>query len=969
MADTLGSDLQAALAGAFTIERELGGGGMSRVFLATDTALARRVVIKVIAPELARGVSADRFRREIQVAAGLQHPHIVPVFSAGEARVPAGSLLYYTMPYVTGESLRVRLAREAELPVGDAVEIVRGIARALGYAHRQGIVHRDIKPENVLIEDGQAVVTDFGIAKAVSAASEGSTLTSIGIALGTPAYMAPEQSAADPNADHRVDLYALGVLAYEMLAGQPPFVGRSPQALAAAHATEEPVPLERRRQVPPALAALVRRLLAKRAADRPQRAEEVLAALDAATTPGQGTVPMAASRPSQRGRWAVAGGVMAVAIVATLASRHDRPAPVSTDARAVAIAPFRVTGADSSLAYLREGMVDLLAAKLGGTTDLRPVDPRTVLAAWRRAGNGAADLPADAAARAAASVGAGRLLQGDIVGTRGHITLNASILDAATGHSLAQAAVEGSPDSVPQLVDLLAIKLLALGAREGQARLVSLTSTSLPSLRSYLDGETALRQGAYRAAAQKFQEALAQDSTFALAGLGYVRALEWFGGSSDQQLDVAWRYRDRLAPRDRALLETYVGKRYPAPTGRRDRIKSAERLVELAPDSPAAWYRLGDELFHFGPLIGLPDALPHAKQAFDRALALDSSFAPALEHLTELSAGLGDTAGILRGFELLERNDSASPDVAARRWHTAALLGDTAGIDAALANDSVLVVGPLYFFLYAMAEPLVMRGASAAFSRAYSRAATENERNVFANFWHEFEVARGHPLRGPAIELDDPDWLSTAVLDAVFAGGDSTQARRAGTLLQSRLRLPISLDESELWTRFAAGEYSLGSGSHELARRVASDLRTIPMPPDSAWRVELARELALLLQVQLGDPSALAALDSQLLNPPTVEWASFGNLISAREHERQGDLPGALAAVRRRVYGLGHYSHYVTYLREEGRLAALTGDRAGAARAYRHYLVLRSDPDSALRPQQDSVRAELAALLRETTDR
>ena len=197
---------------------------------------------------------------------------------------------------------------------------------------------------------------------------------------------------------------------------------------------------------------------------------------------------------------------------------------------------------------------------------------------------------------------------------------------------------------------------------------------------------------------------------------------------------MAWRYRDRLAPRDRALLEVYIGKRYPAPTGRRDYIKSAERLVELAPDSPAAWYRLGDELFHFGPLAGLPDALPRAKQAFDRAIALDSSFAPALEHLTELAAGLGDTAGIRRGFRLLERNDSAAPDVAARRWHTAALLGDTAGIDAALANDSVLTVGPIWLFLYAMAEPLAMRGVSETFSRAYTRAASESEREELASF-------------------------------------------------------------------------------------------------------------------------------------------------------------------------------------------------------------------------------------------
>ena len=400
---------------------------------------------------------------------------------------------------------------------------------------------------------------------------------------------------------------------------------------------------------------------------------------------------------------------MAVAIVATLASRHDRSAPVSTDARAVAIAPFRVTGADSSLAYLREGMVDLLAAKLGGTSDLRPVDPRTVLAAWRRAGNGSADLPADAAARAAASVGAGRLLQGDVVGTRGHITLNASILDASNGHSLAQAAVEGSPDSVPQLVDLLAIKLLALGAREGQARVVSLTSTSLPSLRSYLDGETALRHGAYRAAAQKFQEALGQDSTFALAGLGYARAQEWFGGSSDPQLAVAWRYRDRLAPRDRALLEVYIGKRYPAPTGRRDYIKSARAAGRAGARQPGRMVPPGRRAVSFRSVGRI------ARCASPREAGVRPRHRAGLQLRAgtgtsdRARGGFGRHGGIRRGFRLLERNDSASADVAARRWHTAALLGDTAGIDAALANDSVLTVGPIYLFLYAMAEPLSMR--------------------------------------------------------------------------------------------------------------------------------------------------------------------------------------------------------------------------------------------------------------------
>jgi eukaryotic-like serine/threonine-protein kinase len=225
LSSPLHQELEQALHGAYTIEHELGGGGMSRVFLATEKALRRRVVIKVLSPELARGVSADRFRLEIEVAASLQHPHIVPLLAAGEA---AGHL-FYTMPFVAGESLRARLSREGELPVTVAVRVLTDITRALAYAHRQGIVHRDIKPENVLLADGEAQVADFGIAKALSASSEGGALTSAGLALGTPAYMAPEQAMADPATDHRADLYALGVLGYEMLAGQPPFTGRTPQ--------------------------------------------------------------------------------------------------------------------------------------------------------------------------------------------------------------------------------------------------------------------------------------------------------------------------------------------------------------------------------------------------------------------------------------------------------------------------------------------------------------------------------------------------------------------------------------------------------------------------------------------------------------------------------------------------------------------------------------------------------------------
>jgi tRNA A-37 threonylcarbamoyl transferase component Bud32 len=282
--------LQATLGHAYRLERELGGGGMSRVFLAHESGLGRKVVIKVLLPELAAGVSVERFRREIQLAAQLQHPHIVPLHAAGESN----GLPYFTMPYIAGESLRAKIAREGELPVNETVRILRDVVAALAYAHGHGVMHRDIKPDNVLLSGGVAVVTDFGVAKALRDSGDlaHTALTSMGLALGTPAYMAPEQATGDPQTDHRADIYALGVMAYEMLTGRAPFAGRSPQATLAAHAVEMPEPIERLRPAtPPALAALVMQCLAKRPADRPQSANEVQNVLDALGTPTGGIAP------------------------------------------------------------------------------------------------------------------------------------------------------------------------------------------------------------------------------------------------------------------------------------------------------------------------------------------------------------------------------------------------------------------------------------------------------------------------------------------------------------------------------------------------------------------------------------------------------------------------------------------------------------------------------------------------------
>ena len=292
--------VQDAIGPSYRILKELGGGGMSRVFLAEELQVERKVVVKVLPPETSAAVSIERFEREVRLAARLQHPHIVPFLTTGGQ----GDLLFYIMPFIEGESLRAKLAREGELPVPEAIRIIRDVADALAMAHKQGIVHRDIKPDNILLSGRHALVTDFGVAKAVEKSSGSGKLTSMGVALGTPAYMSPEQATADPHTDHRADIYALGIVAYEMLCGRQPFEASSAQAIIAAHVTQQPQPVERfRANVPPALAALIMRCLEKKPADRPQTAEEVVQLVEGmagsgASTPGgmtpAGTAPYAA---------------------------------------------------------------------------------------------------------------------------------------------------------------------------------------------------------------------------------------------------------------------------------------------------------------------------------------------------------------------------------------------------------------------------------------------------------------------------------------------------------------------------------------------------------------------------------------------------------------------------------------------------------------------------------------------------
>jgi Tol biopolymer transport system component/tRNA A-37 threonylcarbamoyl transferase component Bud32 len=322
--------LQSALAGRYVLVRELGAGGMATVYLAEDVRHHRKVAVKVLRSELAATLGPDRFAREVEIAAQLQHPHILPVLDSGDA----DGLLYYVMPFVDGESLRARLARQGELPVPEAIRLLREIADALAYAHARGVVHRDVKPDNVLLSGRHVLVADFGVAKAVSEAGAApQTLTTAGVAIGTPAYMAPEQAAADPHVDHRADIYALGVLGYELLTGGPPFSGTA-QAVLAAQVSQEPAPVTQRRPAVPApLVELIARCLAKRPADRWQSAQEIVDRLEAMATPGTGTTPTATQllpAPRARSRIALAAGVVgaaaALSVVALLALRKSQPA-------------------------------------------------------------------------------------------------------------------------------------------------------------------------------------------------------------------------------------------------------------------------------------------------------------------------------------------------------------------------------------------------------------------------------------------------------------------------------------------------------------------------------------------------------------------------------------------------------------------------------------------------------------------
>jgi eukaryotic-like serine/threonine-protein kinase len=641
----LADQLQRSLGSSFTIIRELGGGGMSRVFLAEDNALGRSVVIKVLLPELAAGVNADRFKREVQLSARLQHPHIVPVLSAGEV----DGLPYYIMPYVKGESLRARLAG-GPLPINEVVGILGDVAKALAYAQSEGVVHRDIKPDNILLSGGAATVADFGIAKALSSARRsepGEALTSLGMSLGTPAYMAPEQVAGDPNVDNRADIYSLGCVAYEMLAGTSPFAGKTPQQMLAAQVLEKPAPLATRRPgIPPALVGLVNRCLEKEPALRPQSASELVTQLEAS---GVQEIYHTASRP--RGKvptWALVAGLVALGLASVSAYRAYRRAPAPKGTLSVAVAPFDVL--DASLSLWKEGMVDVLSRNLDGAGSIRSVPPSASIKRW----GGHADR--SVAAEFGRRVGAQLVVYGQLQPAgRELVEATAWLVDADHGGEPVEVQVRDSIGRMDRVTDSLSVKVLAAIGRThpiGAARLASLGSGSLPAIKAFLQGAQYFRRTQWDSAATSFRDAVSHDSTFGIAYLHLAQSLGWMRGSGDPEATAAdiragRLVRPGLSAHDSLLLTAVGHLALVGANGRRNMaqlraaIAAAQAATASYPNDPEPWYLLGDIRYHSDPTLTDREALGY----FDRAIEADSDFAPAYIHAIELAFRYGSDVG------------------------------------------------------------------------------------------------------------------------------------------------------------------------------------------------------------------------------------------------------------------------------------------------------------------------------------
>jgi tRNA A-37 threonylcarbamoyl transferase component Bud32/TolB-like protein len=851
--------LASHLTGRYTLDRQLGEGGMATVFLAQDVKHRRQVAIKVLKPELAASIGTERFLREIELAAGLQHPHVVPVYDSGAA----GSHLYYVMPFVEGESLRDRLARDQRIPLDEALRLTREAASALGYAHQHGIVHRDIKPDNILVSGGHAVVTDFGIARAAAKQQKDARLTGIGMAIGTPAYMSPEQATGSEDVDARADQYALGCVFYEMVTGHQPFTGPTVQAVITRHLTGPRPKISQSGEnvAPGTVSSRLDTVLAKALASEPtERFDSVqafTAALDQAVAGGRSGIP----------RWAM---VAAAGLVVAAAAGGFFLAPrraVAEGAERIAVLPFTVSGGDQ---LLGEGMVDLLSTNLASVGGVQTVDPRSVLVQVRRKG-GAAALDLASALDVGRSLDAGAVLMGSVVTAGDQVRLSATLYDQA-GTTLGQAQASGPAASVLPLVDSLSVALVREIWRSREPvpslNVSALTTGSLPAMREYLRAEQHYRRAEWDSAITIFGRATEADSTFALAYYRLAMALGWrggFGGEGARAIESAYRLSDRLPARERTLVAAYRLFQRNDPAA----ADSMRRFLVTHPHDADAWNLLGESQYHSREIIPRTPAELYAP--FDSVVALDPSLTPSLIHPMEIALFSHDSARMARYI------------AHAREGAGAAELADfealqRVGFDPR-TPDSVLrnIVTPNQGLLFAVASGTFRDPTTTPARVTRALTAMAQRPNNFATPG-DMEAARGIGYIGLG-QLDSAEAIARTLM---------TQNQQMGMFLQLAPAMAGLLD--------SAGQVQWKERMRTVAERERS-----PFPRYLATLLALqANDVALarrLMAPILSADTATMSPEVRMVRPGFLAEEGWADILS-------GDTVGGLRKMREGLRGL-----------------------------------------------------------------
>jgi tetratricopeptide (TPR) repeat protein len=658
------------------------------------------------------------------------------------------------------------------------------------------------------------------------------------------------------------------------------------------------------------------------------------------------------------------------------------PRAPTLDPNRIAILPFRVTGADTALA---EGMAELLAVEFTGEGGPQAVDPGTLWRAWRRAGGGPRQpLTQEGALRLARDLGAGQLLTGSVVGIGPRVTLNASVFEVPGGVVRLRATpVSGPADSLPALLRALATGLLAgVGADR------DVVTTSPEALREYLVGVAHYRRGGWGEANRHLDRALTLDSNFVAAAM----VLWWSAGWArsplgDRARRLAWVHRDRLSARDRLWLEAVLGPRWPAAVSGPEVLALQERLVEQAPDNPEAWALLGDTYFHWGRTLGYVDGRARAAIAFGRALVLDSTHGPSLQHLLELAAEREDSAAARAYFVRLVAAGGGDPGTA-MRWSRMFAVRDGPAIEQELDGPDAATGAPAYFTALAW-DAFGMRYAARVLESLERASPTERSRAQTREFRIALELNRGRPRAARAARLEGPGGGPTLsrsiwpggvaghdVVAALFAGGDSALGAATVELAEPLATAPLADDPDARRQQYrascVAGLWRGWHGDFDAVQRAMERLGLAATPRDAFVDVVTATlcraTLDALLAVRTRRPDAaatLARLDSlgrwDARPGFAVHWEY---LVLARLLAERGELARALEVVSRRDYnGMLPLPTFLTAsLREECRLAALLAERDIGLKACRWYLALVTDPEPALIPQRDSVRAELARL-------